>query len=551
MGISKKTTKSMLALISLLALVLMLSLASAAPPVQACSIQEDTNIVFYGETGFGGVGTLSRSWIIHFLDWWEAQDPSINYTELTDDDVRDDCDLDSFSNLKVYIQPGGNAYYQQNRLDTEGRQNILDFISAGKSYVGICAGFYYAAGDYYWQGEYYDWPDLLGAYPTVEGSITDIADYDESPGYALTNVSDGFDMIYYGGPTLGWKDTSSSYPGTSLLEYENIPGDLPAAIKNNAMLLMSVHAEAYENDGITGLSTEQRIENYKWFANAINDVAGTDFYVPPYTNPACNDSIDNDGDNLTDYPNDPGCSSAQDSTETNDEIECDDGEDNDGDGFIDLNDGGCSNVTDNDETNCGDSSCEGGETWQTCSQDCETPQCSDSIDNDGDNLTDYPNDPGCDSADDTTEADGPTEILSDGFEDGNLNGWTLSGPGVQWDASTDTAYEGSYSARAKKTGAGDPSYMETTIDGSIYDTVKFEYYKKRVGLDAADDFAVDYYNNGQWTVLEQLGSSSANDGSFVYMNFSIPTSATKIRFMCECGAVSEMCYVDNVKVIGE
>ena len=32
---------------------------------------------------------------------------------------------------------------------------------------------------------------------------------------------------------------------------------------------------------------------------------------------ACNDGVDNDSDGLTDYPNDPGCSSASDNDETN------------------------------------------------------------------------------------------------------------------------------------------------------------------------------------------------------------------------------------------
>ena len=58
-------------------------LVLAKPPTRpVCPITSDTNIVFYGETGFGGVGTLSRSWVIHFLDWWKAQDPSIKYVEL-------------------------------------------------------------------------------------------------------------------------------------------------------------------------------------------------------------------------------------------------------------------------------------------------------------------------------------------------------------------------------------------------------------------------------------------------------------------------------------
>ena len=50
---------------------------------------------------------------------------------------------------------------------------------------------------------------------------------------------------------------------------------------------------------------------YKYIAQYVSDVL-TD-WVPKYT---CEDGTDNDGDGLTDYPNDPGCSSATDTDET-------------------------------------------------------------------------------------------------------------------------------------------------------------------------------------------------------------------------------------------
>ncbi len=72
---------------------------------------------------------------------------------------------------------------------------------------------------------------------------------------------------------------------------------------------------------------------------------------------ACSDGIDNDGDGKIDYPNDPGCTSPDDTDETDD----------------------CPN-------------------GPTC------PQCGNGIDDDGDGQIDYPNDPGCSSAAGTSEA---------------------------------------------------------------------------------------------------------------------------------------------------
>jgi len=437
--------------------------AEAGKPVK-CPIKPDTNVVVYGDTGFGGVGDLSKSWITQFMDWWKSYDSSINYVFLDSRDVSNNCDLSDYPNVELYVQPGGNAYYMQRSLGAEGKANILDFIdNDGGSYLGICAGFFYMAGDYHWQGDYYDWPDLLGRYPTLEGSITDIANYDENPGYALTTMDNGHEMIYYGGPTRGWRDTPSDILGEKIMSFSDIPSDLPSSIKYENMLLMSVHAEAYEDDGISGLTTEQRTENYKWLANKINDVSGTNFYVPPYAQPKqCNDGIDNDGDQL-----------------------------------IDMADPGCSSADDNDET----------------------------------------------------DPIGPVEIFADGFESGDLAGWNLYGTGREWYAS-DGAFEGNWVARAKRTGAGDDSFLETTIDVSGYSSAMLEYYRKLVGLDAADDFEVSYFD-GNWVSVEHLGSEGETNSNFVFKSFSIPSGTSKIRFKCEVGAVSESCYVDNVRVLAE
>ena len=80
----------------------------------------------------------------------------------------------------------------------------------------------------------------------------------------------------------------------------------------------------------------------------------------------CNDGIDNDGDGLIDFPNDPGCTSPDDDDETDD--------------------------------------------CQTTKLTC--PQCGDGIDNDGDGLIDYPADPSCLSASGTSESCTSTEPIA-------------------------------------------------------------------------------------------------------------------------------------------
>jgi glutamine amidotransferase-like uncharacterized protein len=431
-----------------------------AKRVISCPINSTTDFVYYSGSG---ASSLSQSWMVHFLDWWKAQDQRIEYMNLSAKQIAA-CDLASYSDLDMYIQPGGNAYLAQRWIGSSGKSRINTFLNSGGSYFGACAGWYFAAGDYVWQDSYYDHANLLGAYPvTVEGSIREIADYDNGPGYAITQLDNGHTALYWGGPTIGYKYTDTvAGVVDSYLQYRN----LPAVVRYGNMLLTSVHLEAYENDGFTGLSTTDREANYRYLARAINEVAGTDFDVPGDPEPpllkACADDTDNDGDGLIDYPEDPGCTS----------------------------------TSDDDET------------------DTSLP---------------------------------PGEAFFDTFEEG-FN-WNVYGAGRPWGIKTDKVLDGSYSAGVKKTTAGNLSYMEHEVDLSAYSVARFEYSRKLVGLDAADDFSAEYFD-GAWIAVEALGRGREN-GGFVTRSFDIPATTTAIRFMCEAGAVSEGCWVDNVKIIAD
>ncbi|MEE2644880.1 MAG: hypothetical protein VYD19_08090, partial [Myxococcota bacterium] len=128
--------------------------------------------------------------------------------------------------------------------------------------------------------------------------------------------------------------------------------------------------------------------------------------------PACRDFQDNDGDGLTDYPNDPGCATANGQSE-NDPLEapeCADNVDDDGDGLIDFGE-------DPDCESAGDPS--------------ESPACSDQIDNDGDGLLDFgpEGDPGCSCAGDPSE--GPSTVCGDGCDNDGDGLIDLADPGCE------------------------------------------------------------------------------------------------------------------------
>lgn len=104
----------------------------------------------------------------------------------------------------------------------------------------------------------------------------------------------------------------------------------------------------------------------------------------------CANGRDDDGDGLIDFPNDPGCTDAEDDDEYNPTArpQCSNGLDDDADGQTDFPaDRGCQNATDNDE-----------------SDDPASSQCNDQVDNDLDGYIDFPEDPGCASLFDDDEA---------------------------------------------------------------------------------------------------------------------------------------------------
>ncbi len=107
--------------------------------------------------------------------------------------------------------------------------------------------------------------------------------------------------------------------------------------------------------------------------------------VPSGEESDCEDGIDNDGDGVADYPDDPGCDDAGDLSERAPQLTCDDGADNDSDGRIDFDPATLASPGDQGAlpSGQGDPGCID-PSWPT-----ESPPCQDGIDNDGDGMRDY------------------------------------------------------------------------------------------------------------------------------------------------------------------
>lgn len=194
--------------------------------------------------------------------------------------------------------------------------------------------------------------------------------------YVATLVvrSGGVDGVAINGtpPALGGRTSNYSYTKTSI---SSISGKLVAPGTSGT----GKFSAWLGCDDATGDTCEVDV--------ALDEVqtVTADYLVPPDDKkPACSDGADNDGDGFIDLA-DPGCVDASDNSEVDPSSKpaCSDGIDNDGDKLIDYgNDPGCTSAGDTDETNV-----EG-----------DKPACSDGIDNDNDGFTDYPFDIGCGSA---------------------------------------------------------------------------------------------------------------------------------------------------------
>jgi hypothetical protein len=146
-------------------------------------------------------------------------------------------------------------------------------------------------------------------------------------------------------------------------------------------------------------------------------------------------------------------------------------------------------------------------------------------------------------------------VFFDGFESGSLANWSVNGTGSRWANSTTDPFNGTQHAQAQQPGAGNPTTMRLNISTLNFTDISVRYARRLVGIDAADEYAARWYNGTNWTNFEATGGASADDAAYVVQNFTLPAVAANnalfaIEFMCEAGAVSEFCRVDDVRING-
>lgn len=289
-----------------------------------CSIPGYSIVYNIGDSKHSDVGTASYTWMKNFLTWWQSQDPSIKFIGRSPTQIQTDDYVDCPS-LRLFIQPGGNTYSSLSNLGTKGAATIKNFVNRPQtnpsSYAGFCAGGYMAAYDYIWETFYegpsyfqsYNVPAPLGFMPhTVEGSLFDIGDdqfgsYDTKTRYRMVNISNGHQMVYYGGSTVGYNGVPGYADPSSpqydpkmkpLIYFTDFYGfnsvNIPAAwLYTSNILMTSVHPEADSSVCVDCLATGTipsavSTRNWQWLCHYLNQITQSSFNCPMTSSPVFN-----------------------------------------------------------------------------------------------------------------------------------------------------------------------------------------------------------------------------------------------------------------------
>lgn len=164
-----------------------------------------------------------------------------------------------------------------------------------------------------------------------------------------------------------------------------------------------------------------------------------------------------------------------------------------------------------------------------------------------------------------------TVINASSFE-GGLNGWTIGGSDAQRINNSTWSYGGNYSLRLRDddTGGNASSVLSPIFDISAFDKVDFKFFFKPFGMEAGEDFFIEYSSDAgtNWTIVGTFvsGSFSSKNGDFEATGTAIGYSKTvtifktdhtfpsgtnaRFRVRCDASKDDDMIFLDDVRISG-
>ncbi len=164
--------------------------------------------------------------------------------------------------------PGGYSYNYKLALTEKTVNNIRNYVSNGGSYIGICAGAYFASSSVVWEG--FEYPYSLSLFKgKAIGSMHSIAAWDN---YNMTKISTNqqnsilvnsdkeLNVLYYGGPHF--ESEGINYETLAFWEdYNKYPAIINFNFDAGKVLLIGPHLEIEEDSDRDSTNFAQELDD--------------------------------------------------------------------------------------------------------------------------------------------------------------------------------------------------------------------------------------------------------------------------------------------------
>jgi glutamine amidotransferase-like uncharacterized protein len=231
-------SREMLCIFVLSSLYLML-----ITPIPSVAQVEHEDLTGVKVAVYNGAGVMGSSCIAltRLFEWMNASVVNVTASQIRDHFLND---------YDIFVIPGGSETTCSSELESEGKQEVKDFIAAGGSFFGICGGATFGA-TYLLLFNGFMSP-LYEPGPIIHMTTMNINQ--SSTGPDLSDLPANFTTMYYGSQyfTPRW---GASVHIIATYEYNGRAGMVAFSYGNGTVFLSSPHPEYEENDDRDGTSS--------------------------------------------------------------------------------------------------------------------------------------------------------------------------------------------------------------------------------------------------------------------------------------------------------
>ncbi|MEO1032962.1 MAG: S8 family serine peptidase [Bacteroidota bacterium] len=157
----------------------------------------------------------------------------------------------------------------------------------------------------------------------------------------------------------------------------------------------------------------------------------------------------------------------------------------------------------------------------------------------------------------TADASGST-IISEGYFETGLDGWTLGGGDASWISNSTRSCENTSSIRLRDNNGVSSSMTSESFDLSGYNSVDIEFLFYPNSMETGEDFFLQYNDGSGWQTIETYASGTDFSNNSCYTDtqtisasngYSL-TNGAQFRFQCDAGARNDRVYIDAVIITG-